>query len=70
MKRFMLILALMISGLYILGFGIYTVSITHMFLNGLALICLGALTFCFSVVLTLEYFSERRDRKIRTRNTF
>jgi len=65
MKRFMLILALMISGLYILGFGIYTVSITHLFLNGLALICLGALIFCFSVVLTSEYFSERRNRKIR-----
>jgi hypothetical protein len=65
MKKFMLILVLMIAGLYILGFGIYTVSITHMFLNGLALICLGALTFCLSVVLTSEFFSERRNRKIR-----
>jgi hypothetical protein len=65
MKKFMLILVLMIAGLYILGFGIYTVSITHMFLNGLALICLGTLTFCFSVVLTSEFFSERRNRKIR-----
>jgi hypothetical protein len=65
MKRFMLILALMIAGLYILGFGIYTVSITHMFWNGLALICLGTLIFCLSVVLTSDFFSERRNRKIR-----
>lgn len=47
-KSIVLLILLLIGGLYILGFGIYTISITHLFVSGLVLIGYGVVLSLFS----------------------
>ncbi len=47
-KSIVLLILLLIGGLYILGFGIYTISITHLFKSGIVLTCYGLVLSMFS----------------------
>lgn len=47
-KSIVLLILLLVGGLYILGFGIYTISITHLFISGLVLIGYGVVLSLFS----------------------
>jgi hypothetical protein len=53
-KSIVLLILLLIGGLYILGFGIYTISITHLFISGLVLTCYGVLLSMFSSYLLID----------------
>ena len=53
-KSIVLLILLLIGGLYILGFGIYTISITQMFISGLVLIGYGLLLSMFSSYLLYD----------------
>ena len=53
-KSIVLLILLLIGGLYILGFGIYTISITQMFISGLVLISYGVVLSMFSSYLLYD----------------
>ena len=53
-KSIVLLILLLVGGLYILGFGIYTISITQMFISGLVLIGYGLLLSMFSSYLLYD----------------
>ena len=53
-KSIVLLILLLIGGLYILGFGIYTISITQMFISGLVLISYGLILSMFSSYLLVD----------------
>jgi len=53
-KSIVLLILLLIGGLYILGFGIYTISITQMFISGLVLISYGLVLSFFSSYLLID----------------
>lgn len=53
-KSIVLLILLLVGGLYILGFGIYTISITQMFISGLVLIGYGLVLSMFSSYLLYD----------------
>jgi hypothetical protein len=53
-KSTLLLTLLLLGGLYILGFGIYTLSITHLFFSGLVLTSYGLLISMFVVLVLLD----------------
>ena len=53
-KSIVLLILLLIGGMYILGFGIYTISITHLFISGLVLISYGVVLSLFSSYLLYD----------------
>ena len=58
-SHLLLVLLIFVSGLYIIGFGIYTIAYTHLFVNGLLLIVSGLITFMVSVLILFEEIKSR-----------
>ena len=53
-KSIVLLILLLVGGLYILGFGIYSISITHLIVSGIVLICYGVVLSLFSTYLLID----------------
>ena len=60
MKKFILALLIFVAGMYVTAFGLFTVSIAHMFWTGIALVVLGVLTLSMLCVLLWERRAEKR----------
>jgi hypothetical protein len=56
-KEFVLLLTLLFGGLYVISFGVFTLSIVHMFWNGVVLIGFGTLVTTFCMVVFVDYKS-------------
>ena len=60
MKKLILALLIFVAGLYVTAFGVFTISIVHMFWTGVALIVLGVLTLSMLLLLLWERHTEKR----------
>ena len=60
MKKLILALPIFIAGMYVTAFGVFTVSIAHMFWTGIALTVLGVLTLSMLLLLIAEHRIEKR----------
>lgn len=49
------LLILFIGGLYLIGFGIHSISVLHYIFNGVMITCLGVLIFLFWLVVYLDW---------------
>jgi hypothetical protein len=65
MKNLLITLFFLFSGLYILGFGIYTIAYTHLEMSGLILVTIGTLTTTLSIVLIVDNHIEQEDEKFK-----
>lgn len=49
------LLILFIGSIYLIGFGIHSISVLHYFVNGLMITCLGVLVFLLWLVVYLDW---------------
>lgn len=60
MKKLILALLVFVAGMYVTAFGLFTLSIAHMFWTGVALTVLGILTLSMLLLLLWEDRTEKR----------
>lgn len=60
MKKSILALLIFVAGMYVTAFGLFTISIAHMFWTGIALVVLGVLTLSMLCILLWERRAEKR----------
>jgi membrane protein implicated in regulation of membrane protease activity len=60
MKKLILALLVFVAGMYVTAFGLFTLSIAHMFWTGVALTVLGILTLSMLLILLWEDRTEKR----------
>lgn len=60
MKKLILALLVFVAGMYVTAFGLFTLSIAHMFWTGVALVVLGILTLSMLLILLWEDRTEKR----------
>ena len=60
MKKLILALLVFVAGMYVTAFGVFTISIAHMFWTGISLVVLGVLTLSMLLILLWERRVEKR----------
>jgi membrane protein implicated in regulation of membrane protease activity len=60
MKKLILALLVFVAGMYVTAFGLFTLSIAHMFWTGVALTVLGILTLSMLLILLWDDRTEKR----------